>query len=408
MKQYNKFVPEGVRDILLDECRARREAQRRFSEIFTCRGYQEVMTPGLEFYDLFTLPGAALRQREMYKSTDCAGRLLVFRPDSTLPIARMAAARLQGHRQPLRLFYSQTVYRSWPELSGKSHESPQMGVELLGASGIRADLEVICTAVECLRAITQDFHLELGHAGLFQLLVSRLEISPEQQEEIRATIEAKNYGALGELLDPLGDRPEAEAIRRLPRLFGGEEVLAQAESWGLKGEGVQPLDYLRELYGALKQLGLGHRLMVDLGLVQRNDYYTGIVFGGYVGGSGSQVLTGGRYDRLCGKFGQPMPAVGFGMDMGSVAGLLEAQLPPVGGADVLVHGEKGQEITAQREMMRLTAMGLRCESSVWESQAEAEAYAKEAGISQIIVVGETLKTIDLGGKDHEAVENCPH
>ncbi len=96
------------------------------------------------------------------------------------------------------------------------------------------------------------------------------------------------------------------------------------------------------------------------------------------------------------------------MDMGSVAGLLEDQLPPVGGADVLVHGEKGQEITAQREMMRLTAMGLRCESSVWESQAEAEAYAKEAGISQIIVVGETLKTIDLGGKDHEAVENCPH
>lgn len=407
MTQYGKFVPEGVRDILLDECRARREAQQRLSAIFTRRGYQEVMTPGLEFYDLFRLPGAALRQREMYKSTDCAGRLLVFRPDSTLPIARMAATRLQSRRLPLRLFYHQNVYRSWPELSGKSHESAQMGVELLGAGGLRADLEVVCAAVECLGAVTEDFHLEIGHAGLFSLLASRLKISPEQREELRAAIQAKNYGALSELLDPLGNGQEVQAIRRLPRLFGGEEALAQAESWGLAKEEAGPLEYLRELYTALKELGLGDRLMVDLGLVQRSDYYTGIVFSGYVGSSGRQVLTGGRYDSLCGKFGREMPAAGFAVDMNGAAELLAAQLPPAAAADVLVHGEKGWEIAAQQELARLTASGLHCEGSVWESAEEAEAYARSAGIPEIVIVGSEKKIAKLGGAGHEAAENRP-
>ena len=38
MKTYSKLTPEGTRDILLGECRAQREAQRRVSRVFTLRG----------------------------------------------------------------------------------------------------------------------------------------------------------------------------------------------------------------------------------------------------------------------------------------------------------------------------------------------------------------------------------
>ena len=397
MRNYSKLTPEGVRDVLFDQCRAHREAQRRLTQLFACRGYREVVTPGLEYFDVFSLPGAAIPQQEMYKSTDGAGRLLVFRPDSTLPIARMAAARLQGHRLPIRLYYSQSVYRNWPELSGRSHESAQMGVELLGAAGLRADLEVIVTAAETLRAVSGDYRIELGHAGLFKVLAGRLDISPEQREELRATIEAKNYGALGELLDPLGDSPEAQAIRCLPRLFGGEEALSEAESWRLEGGAAEALAYIRTLYTALKKLGLGSRLMVDLGLVQRNDYYTGVVFSGYVQGRGAPVLTGGRYDALCRSFGPDMPAAGFAMDMDAAAQLLESRLPQTGAAQALVHGEPGYEPQAQQEVLRLTAQGLVCEGSVWESLDEALAYARDQGIPRVIAVGPQVKEIRIGG-----------
>lgn len=393
MRKYTKLTPEGVRDALFEECRALGEARRRLTELFVRRGYREAMTPGLEYYDVFSLPGAAVPQQEMYKTVDSAGRLLVFRPDSTLPMARMAAARLQNHRRPIRLYYGQSVYRSWPALSGRGHEAAQMGVELLGAGGLRADLEVICAAVEALRAVTGEFRVELGHAGLFKLLAGRLSVEPGLREEIRATIEAKNYGALSELLDPLGDSPEVRAVGLLPRMFGGEEVFDQAERLGLDGPARETLEYLRVLYTSLKKLGLGHRLMVDLGLVQRNDYYTGVVFSGYVHDQGGPVLTGGRYDGLCGHFGPEMPAAGFAMDMDAAAQLILPQLPQEEAVEVLVHGEPGFETEAQQAILRLTGEGSRCEGSVWESLEEALQYAAKAGIPRVLRVGEATEEI---------------
>ena len=126
------------------------------------RGFQEVITPGLEFFDIFSLECAGIPQESMYKLTDHKGRLLVLRPDSTLPIARMTATRLQNEKRPLRLYYTQTVYRNNPSLMGRSDEVMQTGIELLGASGKRADLEVIVTAVEALSRCVPDFRMELG------------------------------------------------------------------------------------------------------------------------------------------------------------------------------------------------------------------------------------------------------
>ena len=59
--------------------------------------------------------------------------------------------------------------------------------------------------------------------------------------------------------------------------------------------------------------------MIDLGLVQEIDYYTGMMFRGYMGGAGAPVLVGGRYDSLCGKFGRDIPATGFAIDIDALS-----------------------------------------------------------------------------------------
>lgn len=398
MRTYSRITPEGARDILFEECRGRREIQRRLSWAFALRGYREVMTPGLEYYDVFSLPGAALPQREMYKTTDNRGRLVVFRPDSTLPIARMAASRLQGQCKPLRLYYDQTIYRNRPDLSGRSDECAQMGVELMGAAGLGADLEVISLAAQALEACAPGFRMELGHGGLFRILADELPLSPEQKEELRATIEAKNYAVLEGLLEPLGGELAAQAIRQLPRLFGGEEALKEASRFCADGKAGEMLAYLRAVYTALQKLGLGDRLMVDLGLVQRNDYYTGIVFSAYVPHHGAAVLMGGRYDTLCEKFGEPMPAVGFAVDVDACALLLEDHMDKEPAPTVLVHGEPGFETEAESAVSLLTKQGRLCELSLCRTRQQAERYAKEAGIPRLVVVGETVSEIDLGRK----------
>ena len=60
-------------------------------------------------------------------------------------------------------------------------------------------------------------------------------------------------------------------------------------------------------------------MIIDLGLVHEMDYYTGIMFRGYLGGAGAAILAGGRYNALCAKFGRDLPAAGFGIDVECIA-----------------------------------------------------------------------------------------
>lgn len=227
----NKWItPEGTRDLLFEECEARRTVEGILSRVFSGRGFTEVVTPGLEFLNVYDLKTGMMPVEMMYKLVDSKGRLVVLRPDSTIPIARLVATRLKGYQLPIRLFYNQSVFMANPRLKGRSDEVVQTGIEIIGSDSRRADLEVITTAVEALNACkTTDFRLEIGHIGLFHSLISGLKIESEEREEIRRLIESKNYPALNDYLNGLeGDAKTIEILKQLPSLFGGEEVFEKA------------------------------------------------------------------------------------------------------------------------------------------------------------------------------------
>ena len=154
-------TPEGTRDRLFAECMGRRQVQERLIRLFRQRGYREVSTPETEFYDLFARSGSAIPQEQMVQMFDQSGKLCVMRPDSTTPIARVAATKLRALPLPQRLYYDQTVYRAGPAHSGGNRELPQCGVELIGAAGMKADLEMVATAVDA-----PDLHPVLDHCLL--------------------------------------------------------------------------------------------------------------------------------------------------------------------------------------------------------------------------------------------------
>ncbi|MBQ8614607.1 MAG: ATP phosphoribosyltransferase regulatory subunit, partial [Ruminiclostridium sp.] len=115
MKRYDLLTPEGTRDLLFDECVALRTVEDKLRSVFQSHGYAEVVTPGLEFFDVFSSKSRYFSQESMYKLTDAKGRLMVLRPDSTLPIARLVGTRLREETFPLKLFYNQTIYRANPK-----------------------------------------------------------------------------------------------------------------------------------------------------------------------------------------------------------------------------------------------------------------------------------------------------
>ncbi len=141
----------------------------------------------------------------------------MLRPESTMPIARVAATRLRDASLPLRLCYNQTVYRFEPALKGRSDEITQAGIELLGSSSYLADVEMITTAIESLASFSSDnisFSLELGDAGVFKELMRELNATPEERENIRYLIETKNYPALNDVLDTMDDVKVAAALKK--------------------------------------------------------------------------------------------------------------------------------------------------------------------------------------------------
>ena len=265
----------------------------------------------------------------LLKLIDRSGKICVMRPDMTTPIARVAGTKLKDMVLPRRFFYNGTVYRSNTGNKGNSSEIPQCGIELIGAGGIKADLEVIAAAVESMKACgLEKFHVELGHAGIFRLFSDRLDMDEEETEKMRSLIEGKSYAALNDFLIPYEKQEGCAAIKRLAFLFGGVEVLDEAEA--LQGGPTEVTAYLRTLYDTLCAAGFGDHVKFDLGMVHQLDYYTGVIFRGYAEGAGVAVLSGGRYDNLATCFGRPAKATGFAVDVDALASCLpKAELPQV-------------------------------------------------------------------------------
>lgn len=388
MKRNIKTTPEGMRDFLFAESSAMDDVCGKIETVFTSKGFQRVITPGIEFYDIFSLPCSGIPQEIIFKSIDNKGRLLAVRPDSTLPIARMVATRLKNSIMPVRLYYKQAVYRNNPSLMGKRNEFMQMGVELLGVQGKRADLEVLTTALECISTVADDFRFELGHAEVFNALSMELNISEDYKEKIRISIESKNYSALNNLLDKLEPCKAVTAIRSLPSLFGGKEVFAKASEICKGTKAADALKYLQSVYENLSPLNLGDKLIIDLGLVQRNDYYTGIVFTGYINGIGDAVISGGRYDNLLSEFDMPMGAAGFAIDTDaiSIKLLSDGSVSYSDKPDVLIFAEDGKELDAIALAAKLNAEGTKAQFSVLPSLEETKIFADKLGIAEVRIV----------------------
>ncbi len=391
MKRFNLITPEGTRDFLFDDCLIRQSVEDKIHTIFKSRGYSEVVTPALEFFDVFNLKSNSLPQETMYKLVDSKGRLLVVRPDSTMPIARVVATRLREASLPLRLFYNQNVYSTNRSLTGRSDEIVQTGIELIGSHSKRADLEVLSTAIEVLSSCDKDkFRLEIGDIGFFKELVNQLPVNEGVRENIRLLIEAKNYPALNDVLDSIGDNKITYALKQLPRLFGGEEVFEKASQLFCDDKIDSILSNLKLIYKDLEKLGYNGKITVDLGIVNRIDYYTGVVMKGYLQGYGEAVLSGGRYDNLISEFGYDVPATGFAVSVDAVSALLRrsgnhmsANTP-----DTIVFGEAGYEMEALIYAHELKNQGKIVENAVFETIEEVKIYAKVNGISEIVIVNQ--------------------
>ena len=314
------ILPEGTRDLILDECVVKKSIERDIDDIFCKWGYKEIITPTVEFYETFNYNSQTLKEEDMYKFFDNRGRILVLRPDMTIPIARVVETKFKDEPLPIKLRYNANVFRVHASLGGKRNEYTDCGVELIGLEDKKSDLEVLVLALEALDKLgLSDFKLEIGNIGFFEGAFKNLNISEESKETIAQYIEDKNLKNLEDYLESLDIKDEyKEFFNKLPWLFGSREILDEAKKLSFNDELKENLKYLENLYSQLEILGYDDKITFDLGMVPRLNYYTGIIFRGYGEGVGNTVLRGGRYDKLITSGDKYIPAIGFSLDINSV------------------------------------------------------------------------------------------
>lgn len=318
--EIKNIIPEGTRDFTMDECTKRNYISKKVIETFIKWGYREVVTPTIEFYETFNHKTQSLKEEEMYKFFDNRGRILVLRPDMTVPVARMVNTKLKDINLPIKLFYNASVFRVHESMEGKRNEYLDCGIELIGTKGIHVDLEVLVIAIEALKSIgVNNFKVEIGNVNILKSALSEMNLSEIQENRIIELVNRKSLINLKEFLEKTDIKQEhKEFLNKLPWLFGGYEMIQKVKEFSFSKKFKEDINYLQKIYMSLKNLGYEKYITVDMGMVPRLNYYSGIIFKGYVDGVGSTVLSGGRYDNLLENFGRGMEAIGFSIDINSL------------------------------------------------------------------------------------------
>lgn len=397
------FTPEGVRDIYGLECEKREWVEAGIRKIMKLYGFQDILTPTFEFFDIFNRERGTVESKEMFKFFDQYNNTLALRPDITPSIARCVAKYYSEEEMPIRLSYSGNTFIHRRGYQGKLSEIAQIGAELMNDSSSDADAEMIAMTVECLaKSGLKEFKIDVGHAGFIRGLMEESGFSSGEVQEYKRLIANKNSFGVEEMIEKKNLSSQLkELLIRLPDLFGAKETLAYArERVNHLGalEALQRLETVQEILGIY---GLEESVTFDLGMLSHYDYYTGIIFKAYTYGTGEAIVTGGRYDKLIEQFGKKSPAVGLAIVLDQLMNALasqKAEIPTETDGILILYRSASREKAVhlgncyRNEGRRVMLMRR-------DAQTELEVYrgyALENQISSIVYVeDDQTTTIDL-------------
>lgn len=174
-----------------------------------------------------------------------------------------------------------------------------------------------------------------------------------------------------------------------PACSAAPEVLERARGLIASDRCRAILDYISGVYAALKQIHPDDDVIIDLGLVHRNDYYTGILVRGYIENMGEAVLSGGRYDTLLANFGAPHCGHRLRRERGFADKACAGRRAPGRACARMCSWprEKRRPRPALRHAEQLASAGLVVESAVLPDRAAAQRYAEERGIGRVEFIG---------------------
>jgi histidyl-tRNA synthetase len=315
----------------------------------------------------------------------------------TPTLARMAAAKANALRKPIRWFSMPQLFRYERQQRGRLREHFQLNVDIIGEADVTADAELLAVAIEIMRECglsSSDVRARVSDRRLLRGILAALGVSDEQVDGVFAVVDKFDRQPKDVSREKLAAVGLSTAA--IDDLFEhlGEITLDHIEQrFGSHADVGERLIELRRYFDCLEGLGVLDWVTIDLKIVRGLAYYTGIVFELFdAKGELRAICGGGRYDNLLMSLGGvDLPALGFGMGDVVLTELLRDRglLPSAGhGPQVFVASETAAMARdVRRAATALRLQGVSVEYALRDQQLMKQIKAaKSAGASFILTL----------------------
>ena len=181
--------PAGTHDLLPEKMANRNFVESVICQTFEEYGFQPIQTPLFEEFALLSAQSGEEIRQKMFTFTGSDRVDYALRPELTAPVCRVIAdGQLQDIPYPYKFYYVGQCVRQEP--LGQDREFRQLGVELIGASSVSADAEIITIPVRILDKLNiSAYELKIGDTGIFREIFNAVEIDPKDLSEIIGDID---------------------------------------------------------------------------------------------------------------------------------------------------------------------------------------------------------------------------
>ena len=402
--------PRGTQDWFGDDMHKRAIIEGIARDLCKTYNIKEISTPVFEHTILFARgvgETTDVVQKEMYTFQDKGDRSITLKPEGTAGVVRAYLENsLYAQSQPIKTFYITPVFRYENPQSGRLRQHHQFGVEMFGAAGPLAEIEVISLLMELFdRLGLKSLKLHINSIGCGNC-------RKIYNEALLSFLHDHKDSLCKTCIDRMGKNP----LRILDCKEEGCQVIVK--------DAPRTIDYLdeecEEHFTELKSLldGLEIPYLVDTGIVRGLDYYTKTVFE-FVNADGFTICGGGRYDKLVNEIDekQDVPAIGFGLGIERVILELEAMgIELEGQAEVdLYIGVLGKEAKAPayKIVHDLRKKGYIIETDYMDRSVRAQMkYANRINAKNTLIIGgnelesnkATIKNMETGEQEELALD----
>ena len=257
--------------------------------LYESYGYSQYKMSKFEEYELYVRNKSFLVSNHIITFTDVGGSLMALKPDVTLSIVKNSPETEEGIR---KVYYNENVYRV-PKGALSFKEIMQAGLECIGDLDNYAVAEVLTLAVKSLETVSSDYVLDVSHMGMLSTLIDEIGLSAKGKEAILNCIGEKNIHGIDAVC--AAEEKSADTVKKLVSM----KILKDSSVYS---EALELSKILSAVCGKVR---------IDFSVVDDMNYYSDIVFKGFINGIPTDVLTGGRYDNLMKKMGKCSGAIGF-------------------------------------------------------------------------------------------------